>query len=150
MKSLSPLLKMHVLTPVSSNQVGIWFLLLQPLTFHGKVTPCTLLSGKTLQSAGKQPPSPPSLRQRTFAALSNFSFAVSLPSLYWTTSETRPYKTVSSSNPTNFFFYSGSSLHTVLTTQSWLCTLAFITRLQFESSSSSTSHRNLFPFPILF
>lgn len=98
------LLKMHVLTPVPSNQVYIWFLLLQPLTFHGKVTPCTLLSGKAFQWAGKQPPSPLSLRQRTCAALSNFSFSVSLPSLYLTTPETKPYKTISSSNPTHFFF----------------------------------------------
>lgn len=103
-KSSSPLLKMRILILVSSNQVRIWFLLLQPLTFHRKVTPHTLLSSKAFQSSGKQPTSPPSLRQRIFAALLNFSFSVSLPSLYLTTSETRPHKTVSSSNPTDIFF----------------------------------------------
>lgn len=57
-KSLSSLLlKMHITTLVFSTQVGIWFLLLQPLTFHEKVTPCMPLSGKAFQPPGKAPTS---------------------------------------------------------------------------------------------
>lgn len=129
--SSSLLLKTHISTPVFSTQVCIWFLLLQPLTFHEKVIPCTLFSGKAFQPPGKQPPLPSSLCLKTFAALSCFPFYLTLLFVLYHIKDqtTQNYFIVKPSRfLKDFFFYSGNSLHAVLTTQSWLCTFASINK----------------------